>query len=108
MWGTTIGVIKGDTRSLEYSSHGLIIVSRLLGGSWGLSKWVNNGDNWGYYYRENSKWVTDHGKAKGSYYRVSGLVATVLLGARCLRGGLKSSCARTGGNVMLHGLSCPM
>ena len=21
----------------------------LLGGSWGLSKWVNNGDNWGYH-----------------------------------------------------------
>ena len=21
----------------------------LLGGSWGLSNWVNNGDNWGYY-----------------------------------------------------------
>ena len=28
MLGTTIGVIKGDTRSLDYSSHGILLVFR--------------------------------------------------------------------------------
>ena len=29
MWGTTIGVIKGDTRSLDYGSYGSIIGFRV-------------------------------------------------------------------------------
>ena len=29
--------------------NGVVPLETSLGGSWGLSKWVNNGDNWGYY-----------------------------------------------------------
>ena len=48
-----------------FGTNGVVPLETSLGGSWGLSKWVHNGDNWGYYMAYRSyeptycKWVNN-------------------------------------------------
>ena len=43
--GASKGNIGIGTGCIKYGDH---IRNSILGGSWGLSKWVNNRDDWGY------------------------------------------------------------
>ena len=51
VWGSNIGRHTAPVQKDSGLFRTLAVLhdlGRVLGGSWGLSKWVNNGDNWSY------------------------------------------------------------
>ena len=49
VWGS-----RASGLEFQFCSNGILVTliperSTLLRGPWGLSRWVHDGDNWGYY-----------------------------------------------------------